>query len=366
MKKLTPPWLFCGTASTCPDIRYATSFETPDEALVLATARKTVLVVSDMEYGRALDQARGCEVHCPATLKLAYPDSASPAAWALALLRKRQIIGVYVPKMFPLGIAKALEKDGIGVDVGSGNPFERKRMVKSPEEIACIAKTQKAARAAMKAVGDAIKQARPGKGGLLMLDGKELTSERARKIVRGEILARNCIDEGTIIAGGTQAANPHETGHGPLKTGEWIVCDIFPRNLDTGYWGDMTRTFMNGTPDPERKRMYNAVLKAQKLALSIIRAGIEGSAVHKATSESMVDANFETYTGDDGMGRGFIHSTGHGVGLEIHEMPRLSPSGGKLEAGMVVSVEPGLYYPELGGVRIEDLVVVEEDGVRIL
>lgn len=366
MKKLTPSWLFFGTASTCPDIRYATSFAAPDEAIVLSTEHKTVLVVSDMEYGRALAQARDCEVKCPATLKLAYPESASPAAWALALLIRLKIRTVYVPKMFPLGVAKVLEDNGIAVEVGRDNPFEKMRMVKRPQEIAFIATAQKAARAAMKAIGDAIKRAIPGKGGVLMLDGKLLTSERAREIVRREVLARDCIDEGTIIAGGTQAANPHESGHGPLKTGEWIVCDIFPRSLETGYWGDMTRTFMNGAPTPEHKRIYNAVRKAQKLALSMIRAGVDGSNVHSAVAKSMEDSNFETYTGNEGLGRGFIHSTGHGVGLQIHEMPRLSPSGGKLEAGMVVSVEPGLYYPELGGVRIEDLVVVKEDGVRIL
>ncbi len=366
MKKLTTPHLLVGTAANCPDIRYATSFDAPDDVYVLVLPETTFLIVSDMEYGRAIEQAQRCEVECPSSLNR-LPDKRHYFLPSLFfLLEKFEITSLEVAERFPVGIVKELEKHRITIDVVPASPFSEKRAVKRPDEISHIAKTQKAAQAAMKAVEKAIRDAVPGKDGILYLDSEPLTSERAKEIIRSVVLANNCIDEGTIVAGGAQGANPHEAGSGPLKEGEWIVCDIFPRDLTTGYWGDMTRTFMNGKPSSEQKRMYKAVHDAQKKALATIRNGIFGSTVHKATSKALEKAGFETFIDDKGIPQGFIHSTGHGVGLEIHEEPRLSISGGRLKTGMVVSVEPGLYYSELGGVRIEDLVVVSADGVTVL
>ncbi|MBQ6102340.1 MAG: M24 family metallopeptidase, partial [Kiritimatiellae bacterium] len=194
-----------------------------------------------------------------------------------------------------------------------------------------------------------------------------LTSERARALVRETLLSRGCLDlEGSIVAGGRQAADPHEAGHGPLRAGEWIVCDIFPRDLCTGYWGDMTRTFMNGRPSAKLRRLYRAVADAQRLALSLVRPGAKGSDVHAAVARFFEESGWPS--GRDATGRpyGFFHGTGHGVGLQIHEEPRLSVTGGELTPGMVVTVEPGLYYPDLGGVRIEDTVAVTTSGCEIL
>jgi Xaa-Pro aminopeptidase len=170
----------------------------------------------------------------------------------------------------------------------------------------------------------------------------------------------------TIIAGGAQACDPHQRGEGPLKTGEFIVCDIFPKSLESGFWGDMTRTFFHGALRPEQRKQYAAVQAAHDAVIAALRAGVSGAAMHKLAADTMRAAGFEDGENADGTARGFIHSTGHGVGLEIHEEPRLSPSGGVLRAGMVVTVEPGLYYPELGGVRIEDTVAVREDRAQVL
>ena len=366
MKKLTAPYLMLGTASNCPDIRYATSFVAPDDVVVLCLERKTVLIVSSMEYGRAQKQSVNCIVESPITLNLSGSASHTMADWVLGALRKYNVHDVSVNARFPLGTAREIESAGIPVTIARSSKIDKQRTVKDAREIACIAESQKAARAAMQAVGKAIVQADTGPDGVLIWQGQILTAERAREIVRHEVLAFDCIDEETIIAGGAQGADPHEAGTGPLKAGEWIVCDIFPRSLRTGYWGDMTRTFMNGSPTAPQKKMFNAVKAAQKLALSLIRPGVKGSAVHDAVCRHFIEAGFETFMGADNRPRGFFHSTGHGVGLEIHEEPRLSPSGGVLQKNMLVTVEPGLYYPERGGVRIEDLVVVTDDGVKIL
>ncbi len=318
-----------------------------------------------MEYGRARKQSKNCTVESPDTLGLTAEQRRSFAEWTLAALAKHKISTVDVDVSFPLGLARELEEGGISLTISGSSFLKQARQVKSEDEIRHIARSQKAARAAMKAVGKVIAEATSGRGGVLHWEGKTLTSEFVRKIVRRTVLEFNCIDEDTIIAGGLQAADPHESGSGPLRTGEWIVCDIFPRSLDSGYWGDMTRTFMNGKPSAEQKRLYHAVKTAHDSAMAMLIPGVLGSAVHAKAATSLTESGFNTFT-KNGVPHGFIHSTGHGVGLAIHEEPRLSPSGGKLLENMVVTIEPGLYYPDLGGVRIEDLVVIRKTGPQVL
>ena len=171
----------------------------------------------------------------------------------------------------------------------------------------------------------------------------------------------------TIIAHGVQTASPHDCGSGPIRAGECIVADIFPRNDVTGYWGDMTRTFVKGkAPDIVRKA-YKAVKDASSEAFAMLRPGISGALVHNRALEILKRAGFETGKDKDGLPCGFIHSLGHGVGLEIHEGPRLSPYNAlPLRPGNVVSVEPGVYYHAWGGVRLEDLALITLDGVENL
>lgn len=170
-----------------------------------------------------------------------------------------------------------------------------------------------------------------------------------------------------IVAGGRQAACPHEAGHGVLKAGEAIVLDVFPRNARTGYWGDLTRTVSKGAPKSRViAAMWRATLDAQRLALGMVRPGAKGGDIQAAVEEFFAKAGFPADFSKPGKERGLIHGVGHGVGLDIHEAPRISHGAGALEEGNVVTVEPGLYDPELGGVRIEDTVVVTKDGARML
>ena len=366
MKKLTVPHLLLGKPVVEPDIRYATGFLAPDDVVVLMLPRKTVLVVSSMECGRARAQAAGCVVETAASLGVPKDGLGKPAAWALAAVQRYAAGRVEVLPRFPVGATRELEAAGVAVSIAAASPAASRRVVKTPQEIVWIARVQKAARAAMRAVGRAIRDAEADAGGRLVWRGRLLTSEAARAIVRAEVLKFGCIDEETIVAGGAQAADPHEQGSGPLRTGEWVVCDIFPRSLETGYWGDMTRTFMHGRPSAWHAALHRAVRQTQRAALAQVRHGACGAAIHAAVQRRFAEAGFETGAGADGLPCGFFHGTGHGVGLEIHEEPRLSPSGGRLVENMVVTVEPGLYYPGRGGVRIEDLVVVGRDGPRVL
>jgi len=195
-----------------------------------------------------------------------------------------------------------------------------------------------------------------------------LTSEYVRSEVEAEFKRQGYTADRTIIAGGKQGAAPHCIGEGPLRAGEPIVCDIFPRSDRTGYWGDMTRTFCKGKPvNPKTERAFASVLKAAEKSLAMLKAGAVGADVHNCAARSMEADGFTAHKNADGIPCGFIHGLGHGVGLDIHEQPRLSPGNpNPLPAGAVVSVEPGLYDPEWGGIRLEDLVVIREDGYENL
>ncbi len=266
---------------------------------------------------------------------------------------------------FPAGILRRLEEDGIDVSVSAAPPFPA-RAVKTPRETAAIARSQRAAVAAMRAAIACLRAASISSDGWLRKDGQPLTSETVKRVIESVLLERGCTAEGTIVPAGSKGARPHDEGSGPLRAHVPIVIDIFPRDKRTGYWGDITRTVVRGTASPAVRRMYRAVRDAQKLALSMLRPGVESRAVQCAVEEFFREAGFETRLSPPGRERGFIHSVGHGVGLDIHESPGLRNEPGRLVAGNVVTVEPGLYIPGLGGVRIEDTVVVVPGGYKIL
>ncbi|MFQ5654764.1 MAG: M24 family metallopeptidase, partial [Planctomycetota bacterium] len=270
---------------------------------------------------------------------------------------------VRVPARFPVRAADRLREEGFTLVV-SKEPFFPRRAVKTPEEILRIEAAQEATEEVML---DAIEQIRRTeiRGDELHLDGETLTAERLKMRVRKLLLERGYNVGEIIVAPGDQGCDPHNTGSGPLRAGETIIIDIFPRHIENRYWGDMTRTVVKGEPSSELRKLHAAVEKAQRVALEEIGPGVRGADVHRKVSESLEMDGFAT-TCTNGTWKGFFHGTGHGVGLDIHEAPRLSKNGPVLEEGMVVTVEPGLYYPGLGGVRIEDLVVVTADGCRNL
>ena len=214
----------------------------------------------------------------------------------------------------------------------------------------------------MQAAVDALTQARI-ESGQLWLDGKPLTSERVRRTIHHVLLDHDCTGHHTIVAGGEQAIDPHQAGHGPLPANSPIIIDIFPRADASGYFGDITRTFVRGEVSEDVQRLYDTVLSAQLEALEAVCAGADGAAIHQNVQKRFADAGYRS--GEiDGRMQGYFHGTGHGVGLEIHEAPSLGRRTDVLAAGQTLTVEPGLYYAGLGGVRIEDLVIIETDGYR--
>jgi Xaa-Pro aminopeptidase len=200
----------------------------------------------------------------------------------------------------------------------------------------------------------------------LMYHNIPLTSERLRAVIDTAILRANGLASHTIVAGGKQGCDPHETGYGPLRANEPIILDIFPRSQKTGYFGDITRTVVRGRASEGVRRLYDTVLQGQAVAFKQMRAKAKTAEIHKSVEDFFEKQGYKTGR-KNGRMQGFFHGTGHGLGLEIHESPRVGKtSTGELKPGQVVTVEPGLYYPELGGVRIEDVALVTKNSPRNL
>jgi len=208
-----------------------------------------------------------------------------------------------------------------------------------------------------------LKESKPGKAQKLEWSGTVVTSELLRAEIDTAVLRAGGLPANTIAAGGDQACDPHERGHGPLKANSLIILDIFPRAAATGYYGDLTRTVLRGRASDEQRRLWETVNEGQALALKKMKPGVDGLKLHQEVKQFFTDRGYPTEL-RDGRQTGFFHGTGHGLGLEIHEHPRFQKTVFKV--GQVITVEPGLYYPGLGGVRIEDVVAITKSGIRML
>jgi Xaa-Pro aminopeptidase len=356
---------------------HLSGFLAPDPVICLRMAGKKYLAVSALEYGRAEKEAPVDELVSfdeLGLMRLARELNSGARAFAAATANLLQKLGaegspVTVPPHFGVAYADELRARGFRIEP-DGRLFADLRRVKTEQEISYIEEAQRATEEACAHAVEILEAAEISNDGTLRWSGEILTSELLRSEIDVELLRRGCAAEGTITAGGPQAADPHESGSGPLRAGETIIVDIFPRKEESRYYADMTRTFVKGEPGDELVKMYEAVLEAQETALSMIRAGVNGRNVHDKVSDILHEKGYKTVKYDQKPGEplteGFFHGTGHGVGLEVHEAPRVSTVDEELKVGDVVTVEPGLYEPAVGGVRIEDLVVVTEDGCRNL
>ncbi|MBN2301542.1 MAG: aminopeptidase P family protein [Lentisphaerae bacterium] len=360
--------LLIGTADTCPNLWYATGFKAVDPVVFLHTAGGQYLLVPQFEQERARRESRhkeGITILTPESMKMRKSARKRLAGWALELLRKEGIKKVTVPVTFPFGIGTILMKHEIRVYAAKKDLFPE-RAQKTAQEIQMIRESQHAAVIAMRAAMAMIQRSQIDKSNTLKYMGKRLTAEMVKTVIARMLLDHNCIAKDTIVACGQQATDPHETGYGPLKAYEAIVVDIFPQHAAHGYWGDISRTFVRGKAPTQLQQMYRAVRTAQKAALNRVRAGTFCSTVHNAAARTMEQHGFKTGI-VNGRPVGFIHSTGHGVGLAIHENPSISRAQKmRLQINNTITIEPGLYYPDIGGIRIEDTIVVTKDGWRYL
>lgn len=365
MKKLTGALLMAGSPNIYADILHVTGFKSSDPVVCLRHGKRAWMVVPKMEIGRARQENPRIRSLTPEDLALPRKARRKMSEWAFALARQAGMRAVTVPGAFPVGLARALEKKGLRVKVATESACPG-RAVKTGAEVEKIRAVQCATVKAMRHAFAAIEGARVDGRGQLREGAVLLTAEGLRRRINRVLMDHDCVGGEPIVACGPRSSNPHWIGEGPLLAGQPIVLDIFPRHAGTGFWGDLTRTVAKGHATPELARMHRAVRRAQEAALAAVRAGVRGATIHERARAVFRGMEFADGTTREGVPEGFIHGTGHGVGLEIHEAPSLSQAGGPLRAGNIVTVEPGLYYQATGGVRIEDTVLVTRDGCEIL
>jgi Xaa-Pro aminopeptidase len=372
--KLTLPdpdaYLMVSESAHSADMYYATGFLAHDSFIYL-NSKNEKLLISDMELGRAKKESKVKDV-LPTSgfgimekLRALKDIDAAYNEMILEFLRSENIKRIAVPYNFPIFLADIMRRDGIDV-IPVKSPFRKMREVKNENEIKAIEKAQRAGEKALAEAMSAIKNSTVGNG-VLWHNSAPLTSENIRAIIEATLLSQGCETPDVIVACGHGSADPHWQGEGELRVGEPIVIDFVPRSKKERYYSDMTRTIVRGVPSEDIKSMYSAVRDAQVAAIGRIKAGITGSEVHAIVCDVLEARGYETARGKTGdFTEGFIHSTGHGVGLDIHEGPNLSESGKELKKGCVVTIEPGLYYKKTGGVRLEDVVVVTASGCKNL
>ncbi len=352
-----------------PDLFYACGFDAPDPCIFFAHRGRRYLLLSDLEFDRGAKTAkvdRVLPMSRYAALERERGGRGSQSDVIAAVCRERKISMFDMPASTAVGLVDQLRAKKLRVRV-IANPFFPQRLLKTPAELRALRKAQRTTLMAIDLVARILRASTIGRCNVLQWHGKPLTTERVKAEVTALLIAQGfSCPYGMIIASGNDATEPHNMGSGVLRAHESIIVDIFPRHDTTMMYGDATRTFCRGRASDELTKMYAAVQSAQRAALQTIRAGVDGSKVHHAVQQCFATAGFTT--GElRGRRQGFIHGTGHGLGLALHEEPvRINANAFTLRAGHVVTVEPGLYYRGVGGVRLEDVVVVTKTGCELL
>jgi Xaa-Pro aminopeptidase len=366
-----PALLVVGDTFRTPEIRHEVPVGVPDPFLFVETDDARRAVVPAMELDRVAE-VDGLDAHSfeefdydaliasgigfPATLREVF-------AGACARFGVREAL---VPAAFPLAVAERLREAGIEIGVDQ-DLFDQRRRVKTDAELAGIRRAQRAAEAGMQACRDVL--ARATGNGVLTVDGEPLTCELVKQHVEAAFLRHGATADDLVVSHGAQAAVAHESGSGPIARGESIVVDVWPRDRESTCYADMTRTFVVGSVPDELRELHRLTREALEIAAAMVRPGVAGRAVYAAVCDHFEAAGYPTSrTKAPGsvLRDGFFHGLGHGVGLDVHERPSLGRYSDDLVAGDVLTLEPGLYRSGFGGVRLEDVVLVTEDGCETL
>ncbi|CAN5423551.1 hypothetical protein BH18ACT16_BH18ACT16_08870 [soil metagenome] len=292
------------------------------------------------------------------------PSHVIESELVLRAVRRAGVGAVTVPPSFPVAVADHLRENGIGLEVDALSWVDRRRS-KTPGELEGIERAQRAADVAMLTAAHLFRASEQTSDGFLRFDGEILTAELVREAMSTRLLAQGAESEEILVQPGDQCLKGHELGSGPIRAHESVVIDCFPRDRHSGAHTDMTRTFVSGRPSEDLARLHKACRKALRIAYESLRPGSDEA--HSRVTEHFEALGFPTQRSHAGAGHleeGFNHSLGHGVGLEVHEPPLLGRRSDKLVVGDVVAVEPGLYFPGIGGVRLEDTVLITEDGIE--
>jgi len=371
------PTLMAGIPATNGALYWRIRFSVGDPVALIELPvddchKASVLILRDIEMVRARAQARADRVGCPEDFTpaggLSGDRETATAQAAAECLRRAGVTRVVADRTLPLIFAEIVRQAGIAVDCDPQMGVLERRS-KDQQEIAWLRESQATTEGAMKMACALVASAGARRDGALVRDGEPLSCERVRAAIDHWLLDRGYSNPPSIVAGGPGGADCHNLGHGELRTGEPVIIDIFPRNRQTHYYGDCTRTVVHGEVADEIVKMHAAVRRAKAAAIAAVRPGVTGEAVHAATTGVITGLGYAVGLPDDQAPDCYCaitHGTGHGVGLDVHEPPLLDLKGPELVRGDVITIEPGLYRKDLGGVRVEDMVVVTENGCENL
>jgi Xaa-Pro aminopeptidase len=351
------------------DMLYAVGAFVPDSFVYVRLDGRAHVILSEMEMRRVREQAPHCRIislqRLAARAQAAGVRRPTTAAVIREFLREHRLKRVVVPAGFPHGLARQLRRLGLRLKLNDGPTFPQ-REIKSLDEVKKISAALMMAEVGLAEAIQVLKNSKIARNGRLIHHHLPLRADKLRAVINTAILQAGGMPGRTIVACGRQGCDPHETGRGILRANEPIILDVFPRSQKTGYCGDITRTVVRGRASEPVRRMYQTVRDAQEVALAHLEDGTPAAKVHGRVVEFIGKQGYKTGR-QHGRLVGFFHVTGHGLGLDVHESPRMNEvSDDVLAAGNVVTIEPGLYYPAHGGVRLEDVALVTTNGARNL
>jgi Xaa-Pro aminopeptidase len=365
--------LIVGDTDGTPELRHEVPLAIMDPFVYVEASGRRVVAIGSMEATRV--EALGTDLTVRAfeefgadELRRSGLDVYSVAnELTIAVLRDLGIAEAAVPRTFPLGVADALRDAGVMLTVDQKR-FDDRRRRKTEHELAGIRRAQKASEAAMAAAADLLRRSEP-QDGKRSVDGRLLTCEVLRERIQTELIGHEAVANEIIVSHGSQTAVGHDEGSGPIGADDVILIDLFPMNVDSACYADMTRTFALGRVDDELHAWHRLCREALELAVAHIRPGVDSGVLHRQVCALFDEHGHPTQaTKKEGevLRDGFYHALGHGVGLQAHEAPYVGMIGEELVAGDVLAIEPGLYRYGFAGVRLEDLVLVTENGCEVL
>jgi Xaa-Pro aminopeptidase len=368
-----PDVLIYGDTVRSPELRHEVPVAIPDEFLYAETGDRRAVIIHSLEIPRVREEAPQLEIIPIEQLGSDELYSQGKQGWEIELelaLRACRELGIEqatVPATFPVGHADHLRANGIEVAIDR-DLFDDRRRSKNETELRGIRNAQRACEAALDASRELLRRAEANGAGL-EVDGEALTCERIKRLIE-EVFADHEVEGGDmIVSHGPQTAVGHDMGSGQIAPNEPIVFDLYPRDKATGCYADMTRTYVVGEPSDELKEWYRLVKEALDTSTVEVKPGVNGRTLYEQVCDIFHGAGYKTQLNKEPgevLEDGFFHGLGHGVGLEVHELPSLSRTGHDLVPGDVITIEPGLYRSGYGGLRLEDLVLVTKDGYEVI
>ncbi|OLD99104.1 MAG: hypothetical protein AUG91_07520 [Actinobacteria bacterium 13_1_20CM_4_69_9] len=368
-----PDVLIYGDTMRSPELRHEVPVLIPDPFLYAEKDGRRVVILHSLEIPRVREDAPDLEIVALEKLGTDELFAQGLKAWEIELevavrgCRELGIDHAVVPPSFPLGHADHLRANGVEVTV-ERDLFDNRRRSKTSTEIAGIRRAQRACEAALDASRELLRKAQANGAGL-EVDGEPLTCERIKRVIEDVFADHDVEGSDMIVSHGPQTAVGHNMGSGQIAPNEPIVFDLFPRDRTTGCYSDMTRTYVVGDPSDEVKEWYALVKRALETSTAGVKPGVNGRTLFELVCDQFHEAGYKTQLNKEPgevLEDGFFHSLGHGVGLEVHELPSMGRSGQDLVPGDVITIEPGLYRSGYGGLRLEDIVLVTEDGYEVL